>query len=391
MQTSNEMLKLENRKNEIAGKIINLQNNEIFEVLKGQITTIGRNVNNDEGHISIKLPQISRAHCQLFYESNELYIKDLNSKNGIKVNGKKVDEKVKFSDADILEIAHLKFQIEIIKEEKRVYVCNGIYAYYETVINSKKLCLEIENQEDVIDFKRKMLENNNIDGVLGISCLKNVVNEIVYYEVDSKESLLNYLERKKEIGKIEFINILSNIYNNMTRCKDYLLKIDNFIIKPEFVFLSDDKSKTNLVYLPVKHSMDISSEFKKLMETMMMYLEKETEDKFPYKLNGFIETENMDINQVVQYLRLEGSEEDKNVLSSNIETIDSKEKTKTQKVNVREILIKNKEIIILQILGLVIYGLVVVKTNLQIYTYVALAIFLAIAETYLTRYYKIEE
>ncbi len=54
-------------------------------------------------------PKISRHHAQIYHDGKNFYIKDLNSTNGIKVNGERVREK-KISPKDLIEIGDLSFE-----------------------------------------------------------------------------------------------------------------------------------------------------------------------------------------------------------------------------------------------------------------------------------------
>jgi pSer/pThr/pTyr-binding forkhead associated (FHA) protein len=69
----------------------------------GQVATIGR---SPESHVVLNLPLMSRHHARIFHEGGHYWIKDLNSANGITVNGKRVrlqmlsdQDKICFGDA----------------------------------------------------------------------------------------------------------------------------------------------------------------------------------------------------------------------------------------------------------------------------------------------------
>ena len=194
---------IEKNENElkIAGKIKNLHNEETVSIFKEKPLLIGRNVVTKGGNIRIELPEISRQHCQLFQENNKLFVEDLKSKNGVKVNGNRIEGIKQLLDGDIVEIAHLKFQIEVFNEHKKIYIQNGIYASHETIGDIKTVCVEVENPEDVIVFQRKMLENNPIKGALSLSYLENELKGRIYYNREGKDNLLHYLETQQEIDK----------------------------------------------------------------------------------------------------------------------------------------------------------------------------------------------
>jgi pSer/pThr/pTyr-binding forkhead associated (FHA) protein len=68
---------------------------------------IGRESNCD---IPIPIEHLSRKHAELFFEGNQLYIKDLNSSNGTYLNGKKIS-KAKLNPGDKIKLDVVSFEI----------------------------------------------------------------------------------------------------------------------------------------------------------------------------------------------------------------------------------------------------------------------------------------
>ena len=71
------------------------------------VILIGRHVECD---VRIDLPQISRRHCCLSMAYDRLVIRDLGSSNGIRVNGRVVEEAL-LGHGDEVAIAHLLFRL----------------------------------------------------------------------------------------------------------------------------------------------------------------------------------------------------------------------------------------------------------------------------------------
>lgn len=63
---------------------------------------IGR---TDSCDIIIPNRQVSRRHSRLIRSSQNVYLEDLNSKNGTFHNGEKIDEKISLEDGDVIQIA----------------------------------------------------------------------------------------------------------------------------------------------------------------------------------------------------------------------------------------------------------------------------------------------
>src|SRR3989344_3262475 len=82
----------------------NLDIKKLYDI-KGPVI-LGRKKSAD---IYLKDEKLSRHHAQIYTNGHDYFIKDLNSTNGTKVNGKFITEQ-KISPRDIIEIGDIKFE-----------------------------------------------------------------------------------------------------------------------------------------------------------------------------------------------------------------------------------------------------------------------------------------
>lgn len=61
--------------------------------------------------ISLKFPNVSSHHCELEFTNGYWQVRDLGSRNGVKVNGEKVDSK-HLMPGDILHVARHRFEVQ---------------------------------------------------------------------------------------------------------------------------------------------------------------------------------------------------------------------------------------------------------------------------------------
>ena len=80
-----------------------------FFPLPSSVTVIGRRHSCD---LCIPLMSVSRRHCQLNCDNKVLKIRDLNSRNGTYLNGKRIDEAV-IQAGDSIKIGPLTFVLQI--------------------------------------------------------------------------------------------------------------------------------------------------------------------------------------------------------------------------------------------------------------------------------------
>ena len=81
-------------------------------VLQRPVLLIGRHLECD---VRINSPKVSRRHCCLAMAYDRVLIRDLGSRNGVRVNGRTVDES-RLYEGDELAIGPILFRLETIEE-----------------------------------------------------------------------------------------------------------------------------------------------------------------------------------------------------------------------------------------------------------------------------------
>ena len=78
--------------------------------LPSSITVVGRRHDCD---LRIPLKSVSRRHCQLSLNKETLKIRDLGSRNGTYLNGKRITEEAAIQPGDYIKIGPLTFALQI--------------------------------------------------------------------------------------------------------------------------------------------------------------------------------------------------------------------------------------------------------------------------------------
>lgn len=89
------------------GELIPLGGGDPIPLLKKQLL-VGRRESCD---IVLRFANVSAHHCQLFVNGGYWYIRDMQSRNGVKVNGIKVQEK-RIDPGDAVHVAKHKYELE---------------------------------------------------------------------------------------------------------------------------------------------------------------------------------------------------------------------------------------------------------------------------------------
>ena len=91
-------------------------------VLQRPVLLIGRHLECD---VRINSPKVSRRHCCLAMAYDRVLIRDLGSRNGVRVNGRSVDES-RLYDGDELAIGPILFRLEAADENPEIDRCTEL-------------------------------------------------------------------------------------------------------------------------------------------------------------------------------------------------------------------------------------------------------------------------
>ncbi len=86
--------------------------------LPSNVTVIGRRRNCD---LRIPLDSVSRRHCQLSVENGSLKVRDLGSRNGTFLNGKRIEEVIAHA-GDFIQIGPVVFGLQIDGKPEKIVI-----------------------------------------------------------------------------------------------------------------------------------------------------------------------------------------------------------------------------------------------------------------------------
>ena len=89
------------------GELIPLGGGDPIPLLK-KVLLVGR---RESCNIVLRFSNVSAHHCQLSINGGYWYVRDLNSRNGVKINGVRVTER-RIDPGDVLSIAKHKYEVK---------------------------------------------------------------------------------------------------------------------------------------------------------------------------------------------------------------------------------------------------------------------------------------
>ena len=94
---------------EINGELVPVGGGDAIPLLRAKMT-VGRRESCD---ICMRFPNVSGLHAELTFRDGYWYVKDLNSTNGVKVNGTRIVEKLLRPNDEII-IGKRRYQIDYV-------------------------------------------------------------------------------------------------------------------------------------------------------------------------------------------------------------------------------------------------------------------------------------
>lgn len=138
--------------------------------------------------------------------------------------------------------------------------------------NLKNNYLIMKNSNIAVnDYRIKMLLKNDIEGFLkfSISCVDGDIE--LSYRISSKQSVKNLYEGQK-LRYDDLFNIIKGVIDIADKAHRYLLKIDDILLEPEFIYMDYACNKIWFCYYPNSGN-DFKMGVKKLIQEFILVTE----------------------------------------------------------------------------------------------------------------------
>lgn len=156
-----------------------------------------------------------------------------------------------------------------------------------------------------IGYKLKMIEKNEIPGLLKLKY--TVIDGEIYmkYNISSKIAIRDLYSRKK-INSSQIKMLLQGIIEIVDKIENYLLDTNNIILTNDMIFADVDRGKIYLCYNP-DYKYDFFSSFRKLIQELLSEVDynDSTAIELIYKVNEWCSSESNDINELKDIVKKE--------------------------------------------------------------------------------------
>ena len=227
----------------------------------------GRTINDSVNYIDnlnpvnfIEISYVNNTYIIINCGTEIIKINDISFKNGIKamlVDGDKIvigrlNLIYKFDNNFDKEIIN-KSRVEIDCEEKTKenIIFDSTNSKYTLINNRKQIVREFEHS-DIYNFKIETIKGNAISALLKMDILRIGTKLRIFYEVDDKVSIDEYI-KSKDFKDYESSIIIFNIIMNLESIREYLLDYRDLSLKIQNIFISKET-------LEIKHIISVNTE-----------------------------------------------------------------------------------------------------------------------------------
>lgn len=143
---------------------------------------------------------------------------------------------------------------------------------YKRDLHSNYMILSEGKDMDPDHYCIRMLEHNQIPGLLDCSVRSMDADLSFYYDISSRQPLSTHME-KEAVGKKLMTLIFQSLSRTLNSLSEYLLDADSLVLEPSMIYLDADQKELKFCYWPASES-TISEQLRTLSEAMLPRLDQ---------------------------------------------------------------------------------------------------------------------
>lgn len=124
-----------------------------------------------------------------------------------------------------------------------------------------------QDKEEGLPYEVKMIQNNKIFGLLPMQVKSVDGKDYYYYDISSLQPC-SEIYHKAKLSKEEIRMLIEGIIVAIEKGKEFLLKEDNFVLEPKYVYMNPSNHKVSLCYIP-GYCKEIIAQFSMVLEFIL--------------------------------------------------------------------------------------------------------------------------
>lgn len=142
---------------------------------------------------------------------------------------------------------------------------------YRSSMQKKELCLWEENGTDGAGYYTRMMQYNRIPGVLPFTEVQMEGQKRFRYEIGTKSALTECREYDK-MNHVQIEKLVRSIVEIIEHGREYLIHERDYVLKPEYIFLTPDSEQVYLCCYPAQ-GQDFGQQLAGLFEYLLSHID----------------------------------------------------------------------------------------------------------------------
>jgi hypothetical protein len=161
------------------------------------------------------------------------------------------------------------------------------------------LVLKLNSDNKLLNHQIEIISQNPNPAFVPFHIRREDENTSIYYNITSKISLSQYLERKS-LNKKELLDLLKNITKNLILHANYLLNLSSYLIDADFIYINPATAEVSLVYVPAaldRDTMEIYIDFLKNLIVNSASIDDSLQDNYLQRILNNLKSETFSLNE----------------------------------------------------------------------------------------------
>ncbi len=183
---------------------------------------------------------------------------------------------------------------------------------FDSDVSNSYLAVKLDDDAKLLTHQGEIIANNPNPAFVPFHIRRENESTVIYYNITSKVSLYQYLQRKG-LNKKELLDLLRGITKNLMLCGNYLLDLSGFVIHMDFIYINPATAEVSLVYIPVHCDRDTLGIFKSFLKELVVNsadVDVESADNYMQRILNYLKSETFsldDFNRLLMELRSSGN------------------------------------------------------------------------------------
>ncbi|MDD4503444.1 MAG: DUF6382 domain-containing protein, partial [Clostridiaceae bacterium] len=160
------------------------------------------------------------------------------------------------------------------------------------------LVLKLNSDIKLLNHQTEIICQNPNPAFVPFHIRREDENKSIYYNITSKISLSQYLERKS-LNKKELLDLLKNITKNLMLHANYLLDLSSFVIDSDFIYINPATAEVSLIYVPTpldRDTMRVYIAFLKDLVVNSADVDDSARDNYLQRILNYLKSDSFSLN-----------------------------------------------------------------------------------------------